>query len=158
MAQLTEPMFSINGTPVQQFTTFSLHQSIFDHHRFTLVCPAQAIDGQSGMFTRSQDMIGGTFGARISGVGVQGHVLFNGIITSVQTARFTGHHGDVIITGYSPTIVLDSGPHAKSWEKKTLKSIAVDVLKFFPQNLLEPRVQPLYSERIGSCEQYKETA
>lgn len=158
MAQLTQPMFSINGNPVTQFNSFSLNQSIFDHHRFTLVCPAQAIDGKFGMFTVSQEMIGGTFGARVSGVGMQGNLLFNGIITSVETARFTGHHGDVIITGYSPTIVLDSGPHAKSWEKKTIKSIAQDVLKFFPQNLLEPKIAPLYSEPLGYTVQYRETA
>ncbi|AHF15595.1 type VI secretion system Vgr family protein [Niabella soli] len=158
MAQLTEPMFSINGNPVTQFTSFSLNQNIFDHHRFTLVCPAQAIDGSGGIFTASQDMIGGTFGARISGVGLTSHLLFNGIVTGVETARFTGHHGDVIITGYSPTIVLDSGPHCKSWEKKTIKDISGDVLKFFPQNLLEAKVQPLYSEALGYTVQYRESA
>ncbi|WP_300598694.1 type VI secretion system Vgr family protein [Niabella sp.] len=158
MAQLTEPMFSINGTPLMQFTSFSLQQSIFSHHQFTLVCPAQSIDGRTGMFTASKEMIGGSFGARISGVGLSGTVLFNGIITGVETARFTGHHGDVIITGYSPTIVLDSGPHCKSWEKKALKNIAQDVLKFFPENLLEPKVQPLYGETLAYTVQYKETA
>jgi len=158
MAQLTEPVFSINGSPLMQFTSFSLNQNIFSHHHFTLVCPAQSIDGKTGMFTVSKDMIGGSFGARISGVGLSGTLLFNGIITGIETARFTGHHGDVIITGYSPTIVLDSGPHCKSWEKKALKNIAQDVLKFFPQNLLEPKIQPLYGETLAYTVQYKETA
>ena len=158
MAQLTEPMFSINGSPLMQFTSFSLNQNIFSHHHFTLVCPAQSIDGKTGMFTVSKDMIGCSFGARISGVGLSGTLLFNGIITGIETARFTGHHGDVIITGYSPTIVLDSGPHCKSWEKKALKNIAQDVLKFFPQNLLEPKIQPLYGETLAYTVQYKETA
>ncbi|MBZ4188642.1 type VI secretion system Vgr family protein [Niabella beijingensis] len=158
MAQLTEPMFSINGVPLMQFTSFALNQSIFSHHEFTLICPAQSIDGTSGMFTSSKEMIGGSFGARITGIGLKGTLLFNGIITGIETARFTGHHGDVIIRGYSPTIVLDSGPHCKSWEKKALKNIAQDVLKFFPQNLLEPKVQPLYGETLAYTVQYKETA
>ncbi|MGJ7031968.1 type VI secretion system Vgr family protein [Niabella hirudinis] len=158
MAQLTEPMFSINGAPLMQFTSFSLNQSIFSHHQFSLVCPAQSIDGKTGMFTASKDMIGGSFGARITGVGLNDRLLFNGIITGIETARFTGHHGDVIITGHSPTIVLDSGPHCKSWEKKAIKNIAQDLLKFFPQNLLEPKVQPLYGETLAYTVQYKETA
>ncbi|ANH81766.1 type IV secretion protein Rhs [Niabella ginsenosidivorans] len=158
MAQLTQPVFSINGKPLAQFTSFSLSQNIFDHHRFMLVCPAQAIDGKSGIFTSSKDMIGATFGARITGMGVKDNMLFNGIITGIETSRFTGHHGDVIITGYSPTIVLDSGPHCKSWEKKAIKNIAQDVLKFFPQNLLEPKVQPQYGETLAYTVQYKETA
>ncbi|MBO9620774.1 MAG: type IV secretion protein Rhs [Niabella sp.] len=158
MAQLTQPMFSINGEPLLQFTSFSLRQSIFEHHQFTLTVPAQSIDGKAGMFTRSGDWIGGSFGARIDGVGLSGTMLFNGIITGVETARFTGHQGDVIITGNSPTIVLDSGPHCKSWEGKTIKNIAADTLKFFPRNLLEPRVQPLYGETLAYTVQYKETA
>ncbi|MBZ4191000.1 type VI secretion system Vgr family protein [Niabella beijingensis] len=158
MAQLTEPMFSINGNLIKQFTSFSLNQCISDHHYFSLVVPATSIDGTGGLFTSSQDMIGSTFGARISGLGLGGNVLFNGIITSVETSRFAGHHGDVIIMGYSPTIVLDSGPHCKSWEKKTIKSISEDVLKFFPQNLLEAKVQPLYSEELGYTVQYRESA
>lgn len=158
MAQLTQPVFSINGKPLIQFTSFSLNQRIFDHHQFTLICPAQSVDGKSGIFTSSKDMIGASFGARISGIGIKESALFNGIVTGVETSRFTGHHGDVIITGYSPTIVLDSGPHCKSWEKKAVKNIAQDVLKFFPQNLLEPRVQPLYGETLAYTVQYKETA
>ncbi|MGJ7033209.1 type VI secretion system Vgr family protein [Niabella hirudinis] len=158
MAQLTEPVFSINGTPLMQFTSFFLSQDIFAHHQFRLVCPALSIDGKTGMFTSSKNMIGGSFGARIAGVGLSGTLLFNGIITGIETARFAGHHGDVIITGYSPTIVLDSGPHCRSWEKKALKNIAQDVLQFFPQNLLEPRIQPLYGETLAYSVQYKETA
>lgn len=159
MAQLTQPVFSINGKPLAQFTSFSLNQSIFDHHRFTLVCPAQAVDGKSGIFSSSKDMIGASFGARIAGVGgSKGVMLFNGVVTGIETARFTGHHGDVIITGHSPTIALDSGPHCKSWEKKAVKNIAQDVLKFFPQNLLEPKIQPLYGETLAYTVQYKETA
>ncbi|MBZ4187941.1 type VI secretion system Vgr family protein [Niabella beijingensis] len=158
MAQLTQPVFSINGKPLAQFTSFSLHQTIFDHHRFSLTCPAQTIDGKGGIFSASKDMVGATFGARIASIGAKGAVLFNGIVTSVETARFTGHHGDVIISGYSPTIVMDSGPHCKSWEKKAVKNIAQEVLKFFPQNLLEPKIQPLYGETLAYTVQYKETA
>ncbi|WP_300602219.1 type VI secretion system Vgr family protein [Niabella sp.] len=158
MAQLTQPMFSINGKPIAQFTTFSLNQSIFEHHRFTLTCPAQTIDGKAGIFNNSKNMIGASFGARITGTGTKGDLLFNGIVTGVETARFTGHHGDVVITGYSPTIILDSGPHCKSWEKKAVKNIAQEVLKFFPQNLLEPKIQVMYGETLAYMVQYKETA
>ncbi|MGE9312422.1 type VI secretion system Vgr family protein [Niabella sp. CJ426] len=158
MAQLTNASFSINGNAIPVFTSFSLSQSIFDHHQFSLVCPAEAIDGKSGIFTSSKDMIGGTFGARILAEGFDGSLLFKGVVTSVETSRFTGHHGNVIISGYSPTIMMESGPHCQSWEKKAIKNIANDVLKPFPQNLLSPKVQPLYGETLAYTVQYKETA
>ncbi|MFT4093784.1 MAG: phage baseplate assembly protein V [Niabella sp.] len=164
MPQLTDATFSINGNTVSVFKTFSLTQNIFDHHHFTLVCPAEAIDGKEGLFTNSRDMIGASFGARIEAISFDtvtapaGGLLFKGIVTGVETSRFTGHHGDVIITGYSPTIMLDTGPHCQSWEKKAVKNIAQDVLKDFPQNLIDPKIKPLYGETLAYTVQYKETA
>lgn len=158
MAQLTNATFSIGGNPVAQFTSFSLHQRIFDHHQFTFVCPAQTIDGVSGLFSSSREMIGSAFEAHISGVGLKGDLLFNGIITGIETSRVNGDYGEVIISGHSPTVMLDSGPHCKTWEQKNLKSIAQDILKFFPQQQLAPRVQPLYREPFEYMVQYKETA
>ncbi|NLR56923.1 type IV secretion protein Rhs [Chitinophaga polysaccharea] len=158
MTQLTDAIFSINGNPVSQFRTFALKQSIFDHHEFELVCPAQTIDGVTGIFTSSRDLIGALFSAHISGVGLKGDLAFNGIVTSVETSRLNGEYGDVIIAGYSPTIMLESGPHCKSWENKAVKDIAQDVLKYFPQNVLSPKLQPLSKENLEYTVQYKETA
>ncbi|MFT4094078.1 MAG: phage baseplate assembly protein V [Niabella sp.] len=164
MAQLTNATFSINGNPVPVFKTFSLAQSVFEHHHFSLVCPAESVDGKSGLFVSSKSMIGATFGARVESVALgssdpqPGSLLFQGIVTSVETSRFTGHHGDVIISGYSPTIVLDSGPHCKSWLNKPLSAITNDVLSKFPQNLLEPKVALLKDATLGYTVQYRESA
>jgi len=159
MAQLTNTTIAINGNAINQFTSFSLSQGIFDHHSFRLICPAESIDGIAGLFNSSKGMMGATLVAGISSVGFNDQELkFSGIITQIETARFGGHHGDVIISGYSPTIVLDNGPHCKSWEKKAVKNIAQDVLKHFPQNLLNPKVAPLYGETLAYTVQYKETA
>ncbi|ANH82029.1 hypothetical protein A8C56_14560 [Niabella ginsenosidivorans] len=48
MAQLTEPAFSINGSPLMQFPSFSFYPGIFDHHCFTLICPADLLRKQGG--------------------------------------------------------------------------------------------------------------
>jgi Rhs element Vgr protein len=55
-------------------------------------------------------------------------------------------------------ILLDNGPHCKTWEKKAVKNIAQDVLKHFPQNLLQPKIAPSYGETLSYAVQYKETA
>ena len=159
MAQLTKSSIIINGKPIEQFTSFTLKQDIFEHHNFTLVCPAESIDGkEGGIFNQSKDLIGATINAQIKMIGGKGRLDFAGIVTQVETARFSGHAGDVIITGYSPTILLDSGPHCKSWEKKALKNIADDCLKHFPKNLLNPKISPTFGETLSYTVQYKETA
>lgn len=158
MSQLTQTTFSINGDVVPVYKTFLLKQGIFEHHSFTLVCPADAVDGKEGFFSASKDIIGAGFGARIVATELQqGLLIFKGIITKVETSRYSGHLGDVIITGYSSTIVMESGLHCQSWEEKTVKNIALDVLRLFPKNILEPKVQPLYREVLPYTVQYKET-
>ena len=159
MAQLTNTKININGKDIAQFTSFTLQQNIFEHHNFTLVCPAESIDGKAGtVFSQSKELIGATINVRTNSIAGAGRLDFAGVVTQVETARFSGHAGDLIITGYSPTILLDSGPHCKSWEKKALKNIATDCLSHFPQNLLNPKIAPTYSETLAYTVQYKETA
>src|SRR5882757_892507 len=159
MAQLVSTTISISGKPITQFSSFQLTQGIFSHHIFRLVCPAESIDGNTGnVFNQSKNLMGANLVAQISPVGMDGQLRFSGLVTQVETSRFNSYTGDVIITGHSPTIMLDNGPHCKSWEKKAVKNIAQDVLKHFPQNLLNPKVSPLYPETLSYCVQYKETA
>lgn len=157
MAQLVTTRISIDGNTVTQVSSFQLNQGIYGHHTFRLVCPAESIDGVSGsVFQSSKNLMGATIAVQVKGS--SGLLQFIGIITQVETARFSGYLGDVVITGYSPTIIMDNGPHCKSWEKKAVKNIAQDVVKFFPQNLLQPKVAPLYPETLSYVVQYKETA
>jgi type VI secretion system secreted protein VgrG len=159
MAQLTESSINVNGIPIVQFTSFTLKQDIFEHHNFTLVCPAESIDGKLGsIFNRSKELIGATINAQIKMIGGNGRLDFAGIVTQVEIAKFSGHAGDLIITGYSPTIILDSGPHCKSWENKTLKEIASDTLNHFEQNILNSKITPTSEERFAYTVQYRETA
>lgn len=159
MAQYVEVSIDIEGNSIEQFSSFSLTQSIFDHHAFRLVCPAEAIDGKSGpIFNKSKNMIGSSIIIQIDAVMGSGALKFSGVITEVETMRQSGHAGDVVISGYSPTILTDNGPHCKTWEKKAVKNIAGDVLAHFPQNLLKPKISPSYGETLSYVVQYKETA
>jgi len=159
MAQLISSNITIAGSPIKQITSFQLTQNIFDHHYFRLVCPAESLDGtDGGILHSSRNLIGGILQASVKATGTDGALQFRGIVMQVEADRFSGHTGNIIISGCSPTIVLDNGPHCKSWEKKAIKNIVQDVLKHFPQNLLQPQVAPLYPETLAYTVQYKQTA
>ncbi len=159
MAQFAGIGIDIGGKSIKQFSSFSLSQGIFDHHVFRLVCPAEAIDGTSGsIFNSSKNMMGGAFNIQIDAVGASGSLQFAGIVTQVEAARHSGHAGDIIISGYSPTIITDNGPHCKTWEKKAIKNIAQDTLKHFAPNVLKSRIAPTSGETLSYTVQYKETA
>jgi type VI secretion system secreted protein VgrG len=159
MAQFVGTQIEIEGVQIKQFSSFTLSQSIFEHHSFRLICPAEGIDGTTGaIFNSSKNMIGCSITVKIDAIGNKGALRFSGVVTQIEAMRHGGHAGDIIISGFSPTILLDSGPHCKSWENATIKSIAQDVLKHFPQNLLQPKVSPVYSGSLAYMVQYKETA
>lgn len=159
MAQFVDTSITIEGKKIKQFSSLTVSQNIFDHHNFRLVCPSEAIDDIEGaILNSSKNLVGGSISIRVQAVTGKGAMQFNGVVTQVEALRHSGHAGDIIVSGYSPTILLDSGPHCKTWEKKAIKNIATDVLSHFPQNLLQPKVSPVYGETLSYMVQYRETA
>ena len=159
MATLVDVSINIDGREIKQFSSLSLSQGIFEHHVFRLICPAESIDGTSGsILNASKNMIGSAITIQIDSGKSGGLLQFSGVVTQVEAARFSGHAGDMVIGGFSPTILLDNGLHCKTWEKKAIKNIVQDVLKHFPQNLLQPKISPSYGETLSYTVQYKETA
>jgi type VI secretion system secreted protein VgrG len=160
MAKLVKTIIHINGVEVKQFHQFSLNQGIFAHHTFKLECPAEVLDDiNSTPLSKSKNLIGTSFKVKIENYESNNTPLqFLGLVTQIQAAKFNGHGGNIIITGYSPTILMDNAPHCKSWDKKALKNIANDVFSDFPKSLLSPNIQPAYGETLAYTVQYKETA
>lgn len=159
MAQFVVTGIDIAGKNIKQFSCLTLTQGIAEHHTFRLVCPTEAIDGTTGtLFNASKNLVGASVTIQIAAVGSPATLQFAGLVTQIETARFSGHTGDIIISGFSPTILMDDGPHCQTWENKALKDIAQEVLKPFPQNLLQPQLNPVYTEKLSYAVQYKETA
>jgi type VI secretion system secreted protein VgrG len=159
MAQFVETSIAIEGKSIKQFSALSIEQRIFDHHRFRITCPSEGIDGTSGsIFNASKDFVGKSITIQIKAINGDGTTQFSGVITQVEASRHSGHAGDISLSGFSPTILLDNGPHCKTWEKKAVKNIAQDVISNFPQNLLQPKISPVYGETLSYTVQYRETA
>lgn len=150
----------VGGTVIRQFSSFTLTQGIFAHHQFRLVCPFEAIEGMQGeLFAKSRDLMGEIITINLKDV--DGHnlpLLFSGVVTQVESAKFSGYMGDVVITGFCPTILLDNGPHCNTWEKKALNNIASDVLSHFTEYIKSPVINAAYGETFAYTVQYKETA
>jgi type VI secretion system secreted protein VgrG len=159
MAQAVETTIEINGVRINQFTTLKLSQGIYAHHSFRLVCPLGAVEGGEGaIFKESKSLIGVPI--RISVVSEPGRseLQFVGIVTQMEATCNNGHPGSVVISGYSPTIILDNNPHCDSWLRKSVKCIVKDVIALYPRDTLKYKLNPAYIETIYYCVQYKETA
>lgn len=159
MAQFVVTGIEINGKPLKQFSSLKLSQEISAHHTFSLACPSEAVDGAKGaVFEKSKDWVGASILIQVNAIGGKGNLEFAGLVTQVEAARFAGHAGDLIISGFGPTILMDNGPHCQTWEKKDIKEIAGVVLQPFPQNLLKTQLDPVFSDKLSYTVQYRETA
>lgn len=101
---------SIEGNVISHFSSFTLQQEFNAHHYFELRFNHDQI-GTPGVITldNSRDYVGKTLSATF-GVGLDKMQKFAGIIKKVELSQSDGYHGVLVVSGFSPTILLDRGP------------------------------------------------
>ena len=159
MAQAVSTTIEINGVKINHFITLKLSQGIYAHHTFRLVCPLEAVEsGEGAIFQDSKGLIGVPIHIRVVSEPERSQLYFIGVVTQMEATCNNGHAGSVVISGYSPTILLDNNPHCQSWLRNSVNGIVKEVLKSYPKDTLKSRVNPAYKETIYYSVQYKETA
>jgi hypothetical protein len=101
---------SINGEILKGFETVNLTQGINDHHNFDVVLDMEVIE-KFGAHTldASKDWLGKAI------VITFGEKEFLGTIVNVQIVHSSGLNGQLVVSGYSKTILLEGGPHVQSF-------------------------------------------
>jgi type VI secretion system secreted protein VgrG len=159
MAQAVSTTIEINGVKIDQFTTLKLSQGIYAHHSFLLVCPLEAVeDGEGAIFKESKSLIGAPVHIRVVSESDRSELYFTGLVTQMEATCNNGHPGSVVISGYSPTIILDNNLHCCSWLRKSVRGIVKELLELYPDNSLKYSLKPAYKETLYYSVQYKETA
>ena len=108
---------SIGGKPLFSFKSLRLHQPINDHHRFEL-----ALDFE----VAAKALEDGTewLGKRIQIKRREAKsFLFVGVVTQVNACRESLDGGEVRVSGYSTTYLLENGESCHSWLGRTLGEI-----------------------------------
>ncbi len=82
--------------------------------------------------------------------------LFTGIVTSVALSRAHGGGSDFVVSGQSPTVLLDDGMHTRSFGEKTLNQIIDTVVKPYEGKFAGVEVKPEHG-KIKYCVQYRES-
>lgn len=125
----------VEGKPIKYFKHFSLTQSATKHHEFELIL---AHDTLGSAENHNLEEIQNFLGKRITVVfkykDVEGGAERNfiGVITEVGFSQEQGSLGNLVLSGFSPTILLDAAPHIQSFggaQPISLNSIANEVIK-----------------------------
>lgn len=179
MAQLVHTYITVEGirddlNGIKTFSSFILHQEMFEHHSFHLTCPAHEICKQAlgfvNVLSTATQMIGKRISILIEAASpskvmqrnaVPSTLNFAGIITQVEAARDCGEVRDIILSGFSETILLDNGPNCKTWENNSVDAIARELLQILPKGKIPAYWIPPFphvNEPLPYTVQYKETA
>ena len=154
------------GTNVyKHFESFNLQQSTTDHHTFRLVLQ-QDVTGT--VQDHTMEDVRKFLGSRISVTFRYKNFLrdspereFIGIIGQVGFIQKQGGHSSIVLTGQSPTMLLDAAPHTQSFggeDPTSLYHIAHQVIK---QGLGSSRfdvfVKPVFRNNLVYSCQYNES-
>lgn len=153
----------VEGKVIRHFKHFKLHQSAVKHHEFSLTL---AHDSFGSPENHNLDGAQNFLGKRITVIFKYKDVLegpernFVGVITEVGFSQEKGSLGNIVLTGFSPTILLDAAPHIQSFggaQPISLNSIADQVIKEgLGGNKFDFRVDAQYGN-VSYSSQYEET-
>jgi len=153
----------VEGKVIQHFKHFKLNQSAVRHHQFSLTLAHDSLgNAENHNLEEAQNFLG----KRLTVVFKYKDVIdgpernFVGVITEVGFSQEKGSLGNIILTGYSPTVLLDAAPHIQSFggaKEISLNSIADQVIKEgLGESKFDFRVDAQHGN-VSYSSQYEET-
>ena len=153
----------VEGKPIKYFKHFKLKQRASKHHKFELILAHDTLgDHENHNLENAQKFLGKriTVVFKYKEVEQSPERNFVGVITEVGFSQEKGSLGNIVFSGYSPTILLDAAPHIQSFggmQPISLNSIATEVIKeALDQGKYDFRVDAQHGNIPYSC-QYEET-
>jgi uncharacterized protein involved in type VI secretion and phage assembly len=139
----------IDNKQIDVFKSANLVQHINNHHFFKIILDQEAIEEVGGhTIDKSKDWLGKPVIISFE------EKEFIGIATDIALNHENGHSGELIVSGYSKTILLESGKHMHSWLDKTLTNIITDTVDAAG---VDADISPEFKTVIEYQSQYNET-
>lgn len=153
----------VEGKIIQHFKHFKLNQSAVKHHEFSLTLAHDTLGGpENHHLEEAQNFLGKrlTVVFKYKDVSDGPERNFVGVITEVGFSQEKGSLGNIVLKGYSPSILLDAAPHIQSFggaREISLNSIADQVIKEgLGGNKFDFRIDAKYGN-VSYSSQYEET-
>ncbi|REC40677.1 type VI secretion system Vgr family protein [Chryseobacterium sp. 5_R23647] len=154
----------IEGKVIKYYKHFNLTQSSQKHHEFTLTLAHDTLgDRQTHTLEEANKFLGKRLTAVISYKDIENSPerTFVGVITGVGFSQEKMSLGNIILSGYSPTILLDGAPHIQSFggtQAVNMGIIAEEVIKQgLDKSRFDIRIDTNDYSQIIYSSQYDET-
>ncbi|MCG8699156.1 MAG: type VI secretion system tip protein VgrG [Bacteroidales bacterium] len=149
----------IEGDIYSELVFIELSQQIHQHHSFRIGVGSEHVGEESSTFLeKASDFTGKDLSLEIINERDE-KLVFRGIITRVRSSANLqselGHQ--VVIEGYSPTILLENGAHCSAFVDSDLSTIVNKVIKDIPSNSINPVIEPVNNATTPYTVQYNES-
>ncbi|UKB84999.1 phage baseplate assembly protein V [Chryseobacterium sp. MEBOG06] len=153
----------IEGQIIKYFKHFKLVQSAAKHHEFSLTLAHDTLgSAENHNLEEAQNFLGKriTIVFKYKDIPNGAERNFVGVVTEVGFSQEKGSLGNIVLKGYSPTVLLDAAPHIQSFggsQPVSLNSIADHVIREgLGQNKFDFRVDAQHGN-VSYSSQYEET-
>ena len=133
------------------YTNLELNQSVLDHHYFSFIWKYGELLSNMHFQTK---MAGDFIGKKV--IITFRDTIFSGIITAISAKESHNAHQGFLISGCSPTVLLEDGNRSASYYKKDLSEILPELLKGIPWNVLRTKFKPTHKSPLFYTVQYNE--
>lgn len=153
----------IEGQIIKHFKHFKLTQSAAKHHEFSLTLAHDTLGkAENHNLEEAQNFLGKriTVVFKYKDIEQGAERNFVGVVTEVGFSQEKGSLGNIVLKGYSPTVLLDAAPHIQSFggsQPVSLNSIADHVIREgLGQNKFDFRIDAQHGN-VSYSSQYEET-
>ena len=160
MEYLVVAEVEVDGNKIEHYTSITLSQKFNSHHEFTIKLNHDVLESVGSFsMVNAQKNIGKSTLIRLQQFDGFGEAAyeFRGIICEVRMEQSGKTASDIVLVGYSPTILLENGQHLSSFYKKDLKKIVQKIAKPLDQIGCDVKINPQYKNPITYICQYKES-
>ncbi|MET3531233.1 Vgr family protein [Chryseobacterium flavum] len=154
----------VEGRIIKHYKHFTLKQKASHHHEFSLTLAHDALeDRQNHTLEEANKFLGKRLTAVISYKDIDNSPERNfvGIITKVGFSQEKMSLGNIVLSGHSPTILLDGAPHIQSFggsQPVNMGIIAADVIRQgIDKERFDVRIDTHDYSQIIYSSQYNET-
>ena len=154
----------IEGKQISHFKHFSLSQSGTKHHYFELILAHDTLgSGENHNLENAHDFLGKriTVVQKYKDISDSPERTFVGVITKVGYLQEKGNLGNIVLSGYSPTILLDGAPNIQSFGGESPVNMSIIASQLIKEGLgsskYDVRVDANDYSEIPFSVQYNET-
>jgi len=154
----------IEGKVIKYYKHFKLTQSTRKHHEFSVTLAHDALgDRQTHTLDEANKFLGKRLTVVISYKDIDNSPerTFVGVITGVGFSQERMSLGNIVLTGYSPTILLDGAPHIQSFGGESPVNMGIIANEVIKQGIdtgrFDVRVDTNDYSQIIYSSQYDET-